>query len=128
MGAQEPWGWIQTQVARACPCFNKTTNPCLPKPALTQAPVTQSPGTDPGEVKWVNFHLPPPPPFLNDADTQASNTSTRLWFFGTKIHPFQNPGSAPGAMNTTHLLRPEYHTVKLQPHVKAHALIATVNR
>ena len=58
-------------------------------------------GTDPGEVKWVNFH-PPPPPFseslFNHADAQTSNTSTRLWFYYiiTKIHPpFQNPGSAP---------------------------------
>ena len=39
-----------------------------------------------------------PPLFLNHADTQTSNTSTRLWFYYiiTKIHPpFQNPGSAP---------------------------------
>ena len=39
-----------------------------------------------------------PPLFLNHADAQTSNTSTRLWFYYiiTKIHPpFQNPGSAP---------------------------------
>ena len=36
-------------------------------------------GADPGEVKWVNFH--PPPLFLNHADAQTSNTSTRLWFY-----------------------------------------------
>ena len=39
-----------------------------------------------------------PPVFLNHADAQTSNTSTRLWFYYiiTKIHPpFQNPGSAP---------------------------------
>ena len=39
-----------------------------------------------------------PPLFLNHADAQTSNTSTRLWFsyIITKIHPpFQNPGSAP---------------------------------
>ena len=35
------------------------------------------------------------------ADAQTSNTSTRLWFYYimTKIHPpFQNPGSASGAI------------------------------
>ena len=55
-------------------------------------------GADPGEVKWVNFHPPPPFFFLNHADAQTSNTSTRLWLYYiiTKIHPpFQNPGSAP---------------------------------
>ena len=43
------------------------------------------PGADPGEVKWVNFH----PLFLNHADAQTSNTSTRLWFYYIirKIHP-----------------------------------------
>ena len=48
------------------------------------------------------FPPPPPPPprpfFLNHADAQTSNTSTRLWFYYimTKLHPpFQNPGSAP---------------------------------
>ena len=62
---------------------------------------------DPGEVKWVNFHSPPPP-FLSpllffsyplNIDAQTSNTSTRPWFYYiiTKIHPpFQNPASAPG--------------------------------
>ena len=55
-------------------------------------------GTDPGEVKWVNFHPPFSEPLFNHADAQTSNTSTRLWFcyIVTKIHPpVQNPGSAP---------------------------------
>ena len=41
----------------------------------------------------------PLPPFLNHADAQTTNTSTRLWFYYiiTKIDPpFQNPGSVPG--------------------------------
>ena len=61
-----------------------------------------NPGTDPGEVKWVNFH--PPPLFLSpllSSFSYPSNTSTRLWFYYiTKIHPpFQNPGSAPAISN-----------------------------
>ena len=50
-----------------------------------------------------NFHPPPPLLFLNHADAQTSNTSTRLWFYYiiTKIHPpFQNPGSAPAGVST----------------------------
>ena len=60
-------------------------------------------GADPGEVKWVNFH----PLFLNHADAQTSNTSTRLWFYYIirKIHPpFQNPGSAPAWLAETNKL------------------------
>ena len=51
------------------------------------------------------FSPSPPPPrplFLNHADAQTSNTSTRLWFYYiiTKIHPpFQNPGSTPGEVS-----------------------------
>lgn len=52
-----------------------------------------SPGADPGEVKWVNFHL-----LFSEPSSYPSKTSTRLWFYYniTKIHPpFQNPESAP---------------------------------
>ena len=48
----------------------------------------------------MNVHRPL---FLNHADAQISNTSTRLWFYYiiTKIHPpFQNPGSAPASYFT----------------------------
>ena len=67
-------------------------------------------GADPGAVKWVNFHPPPPPfsePLFNHADAQTSNTSTRLWFYYiiAKIHPpppFQNSGSAIRAWMGSH--------------------------
>ena len=75
-------------------------------PDVTATADTLCAGTDPGEVKWVNFHPPPPPPFSEPPSFSlflipqilTSNTSTRLWFYDiiTKIHPpFQNPGSAP---------------------------------
>ena len=55
-----------------------------------------TPGADPREVKWVNFHPPffEPPSFFffsypSNIDAQTSNTSTRLWFYYivTKIPP-----------------------------------------
>ena len=58
-------------------------------------------GADPGEVKWVNFHPPTPPPLFLCPLLSVFFfliTSTRLWFYYiiTKIHPpLQNPGSAP---------------------------------
>ena len=58
-------------------------------------------GADPGEVKWVNFHPPPPffrAPFFLFFFSYPSNID---WFYYiiTKIHPpFQNPGSAPGSV------------------------------
>ena len=59
---------------------------------------------------------PPPPLFLNHADAQTSNTSTRLWFYYiiTKIHPpFQNPGSAPVAIVScaTFLFLPRFDVI-----------------
>ena len=55
-----------------------------------------SAGTDPAEVKWVNFH----PPFSEPSSFFLffSLPSNIYWFsyIITKIHPqFQNPGSAP---------------------------------
>ena len=46
-------------------------------------------GTDPGEVKWVNFHPPFSEPLFNRADAETSKTSTMLWFYYiiAKIHP-----------------------------------------
>ena len=56
-------------------------------------------GADPGEVKWVNFH--PPPPFSEPPSfvffSYPSNIEIIFDFSEiiTKIHhPFQNPGSA----------------------------------
>ena len=51
-------------------------------------------GTDPGEVKWVNFHPPfsePPSFFSYPSNIEIFDSSDII----TKIHPpFQNPGSA----------------------------------
>ena len=46
--------------------------------------LTITAGTDPGEVKWVNFH----PPF-SEPPNFFPYPSTRLWFYYiiTKIHP-----------------------------------------
>ena len=59
-----------------------------------------STGVDPGEVKWVNFHPPPPfflSPLLSLCFSYPSNIEIIFDFSDiiTKIHPpFQNPGSA----------------------------------
>ena len=57
-------------------------------------------GTDPGEVKWVNFHPPfsePPSFFSYPSNIEIFDSSDII----TKIHPpFQNPGSALATLAT----------------------------